>query len=111
MAAATGSATASAGDRASGAVRLAPSTGGYYNPVAPSTQTARLLTVLVEFNPNANDDVSGFERAAAIGSAECVTERPGSSTPTATRSTARSRTSRSGSSSRSAGSPATTAGW
>jgi hypothetical protein len=59
MAAATGSATASAGDRASGAVRLAPSTGGYYNPVAPSTQTARLLTVLVEFNPNANDDVSG----------------------------------------------------
>jgi immune inhibitor A len=141
---------ADAGDRASGPVRLAPSTGGYYNPVAPSaellnhqreqlgrldqararstltpsakvmaeanafdrkqaagfppaarqlgrleamaartgksprafkhapsTQTARLLTVLVEFNPNANDDFSGFQRPAAIGSAECVTEPAG----------------------------------
>jgi immune inhibitor A len=29
---------------------------------APSTQTARLLTVLVEFNPNANDDFSAFQR-------------------------------------------------
>jgi immune inhibitor A len=35
---------------------------------APSTQTARLLTVLVKFNPNANDDFSGFERPAAVGS-------------------------------------------
>jgi immune inhibitor A len=43
---------------------------------APSTQTARLLTVLVEFNPNANDDFSGFQRPAAIGSKECVTEPP-----------------------------------
>jgi len=33
--------------------------------------------VLVEFNPNANDDFSGFERPAAIGSEECVTEPPG----------------------------------
>ena len=30
---------------------------------APSTQAARLLTVLVEFNPNANDDFTGFERS------------------------------------------------
>lgn len=132
MAAAVGQpAPASAGDQASGPVRLGPSTGSYYNPVAPalqrtgdqealgrldrrtgtatvapsakvlaqaeafdrkhaggnpsaanvlgnlearaaktgrsprafkkapSTQTARLLTVLVEFDPNANDDFSG----------------------------------------------------
>jgi immune inhibitor A len=44
---------------------------------APTTQTARLLTVLAEFNPNANDDFSGFERPAAVGSEECVTEPPG----------------------------------
>jgi immune inhibitor A len=150
MAAAVGQpAPASAGDQASGPVRLGPSTGSYYNPVAPalqrtgdqealgrldrrtgtatvapsakvlaqaeafdrkhaggnpsaanvlgnlearaaktgrsprafkkapSTQTARLLTVLVEFDPNANDDFSGFERPAAIGAEECVTEPPG----------------------------------
>jgi immune inhibitor A len=41
---------------------------------APSTQTAKLLTVLAEFNPNANDDFSGFERPAAVGAEECVTE-------------------------------------
>jgi len=35
---------------------------------APTTQTARLPTVLAEFNPNANDDFSGFERPAAVGS-------------------------------------------
>jgi immune inhibitor A len=44
---------------------------------APSTQTARLLTVLVEFDPDANDDFSGFERPAAVGAEECVTEPPG----------------------------------
>ena len=145
MAAAVGQpAKASAGDQASGPVRLGPPTGGYYNPVAPalertgdqellgrldrragtgaevlaqaetfdrkhsggnptaadvlgnlearaartgrsprvfkkapSTQTARLLTVLVEFDPNANDDFSGFERPAAVGSEECVTEPRG----------------------------------
>jgi immune inhibitor A len=44
---------------------------------APSTQTAKLLTVLVEFNPNANDDFSGFERPAFVGAAECVTEPAG----------------------------------
>jgi immune inhibitor A len=44
---------------------------------APSTQTARLLTVLVEFNPNANDDFSGFERPAFVGAEECVTEPAG----------------------------------
>jgi immune inhibitor A len=44
---------------------------------APSTQTAQLLTVLVEFNPNANDDFSGFERPAAVGAEECVTEPAG----------------------------------
>jgi hypothetical protein len=64
MAAATGSATASAGDRASGAVRLAPSTGGYYNPAAPSTQTARLLTVLVEFEVRR---VAGNHRWVVVG--------------------------------------------
>jgi immune inhibitor A len=93
-------APASAGDP--GPVRLGPSTGSYYNPVAPrlqagdqqerlgklargagtakhapSTQTARLLTVLVEFNPNANDDFSGFERPAFVGAEDCVTEPPG----------------------------------
>jgi immune inhibitor A len=132
LAAAVGqTARASGGGQGSGPVRLAPSTGSYYNPVAPqlelaggqerlgtlgqgakatlapsakviaqanafdrkhaegfppaakqlgmleakaaksgksprafkyapSTQTARLLTVLVEFNPNANDDFSGL---------------------------------------------------
>jgi len=44
---------------------------------APSTQTAKLLTVLVEFNPNANDDFSGFERPAFVGAEDCVTEPPG----------------------------------
>jgi immune inhibitor A len=44
---------------------------------APSTQTARLLTVLVEFNPNANDDFSGFERPATVGAEDCVTEPAG----------------------------------
>jgi hypothetical protein len=44
---------------------------------APATQTARLLTVLVEFDPNANDDFSGFERPPAVGAEECVTEPPG----------------------------------
>jgi hypothetical protein len=93
-------APASAGDP--GPVRLGPSTGSYYNPVAPrlqagdqqerlgklargagtakhapSTQTARLLTVLVEFNPNANDDFSGFERPTFVGAEDCVTEPPG----------------------------------
>ena len=44
---------------------------------APSTQTAKLLTVLAEFNPNANDDFSGFERPAFVGAEDCVTEPPG----------------------------------
>ena len=46
---------------------------------APSTQTARLLTVLVEFDPNADDDFSGFERPAFVGAGadECVTEPAG----------------------------------
>ena len=150
MAAVSRSAPASAGDQASGPVRLGSSTGSYYNPVAPrldrignqqerlgklstsanrskltpsakviaqanafdrkhstgnpaaaevlgalearsaksgksprafkkapSTQTARLLTVLVEFDPNANDDFSGFERPAFVGAEECVTEPAG----------------------------------
>jgi immune inhibitor A len=33
--------------------------------------------VLVEFDPNANDDFSSFERLAAVGAEECVTEPPG----------------------------------
>ncbi len=151
MAAAVGQpAPASAGDPASGPVRVGPSTGSYYNPVAPrlertgdereqlgrldraagkaslapsakvmaqanafdrkhsagnppaaevlgalearsaktgksprfykqapSTQTAKLLTVLVEFDPNAGDDFSGFERPAFVGAEECVTEPAG----------------------------------
>ena len=44
---------------------------------APTTQTARLLTVLVEFNPDAGDDFSGFERPAFVGAEECVTEPAG----------------------------------
>jgi hypothetical protein len=44
---------------------------------APSTQTARLLTVLVEFDPNAGDDFSGYERPAFVGAEECVTEPAG----------------------------------
>jgi immune inhibitor A len=47
---------------------------------ADSTQTARLLTVLVEFNPNANDDFSGFNRIIDINSVagqDCVIEPPG----------------------------------
>ena len=44
---------------------------------APETQVARLLTVLVEFNPNAGDDFSGFRRPAFVGAEECVTEPEG----------------------------------
>ena len=44
---------------------------------APSTQTAQLLTVLVEFDPNAGDDFSGYERPAFVGAEECVTEPAG----------------------------------
>ena len=40
-------------------------------------QTARLLTLLVEFNPNANDDFSGWERPTLEGDPECVTEPAG----------------------------------
>jgi immune inhibitor A len=42
----------------------------------PQRQRARLLTLLVEFNPDANDDFSGWERPdPATG--ECVTEPAG----------------------------------
>ncbi|HSM17103.1 MAG TPA: immune inhibitor A domain-containing protein, partial [Gemmatimonadales bacterium] len=47
---------------------------------AKSTQTAKLLTVLVEFNPDANDDFSGFNRIIDINSTaglDCVTEPAG----------------------------------
>ncbi|HEX6127884.1 MAG TPA: immune inhibitor A domain-containing protein [Candidatus Limnocylindria bacterium] len=47
---------------------------------AKGTQTAKLLTVLVEFNPEANDDFSGFERIIDINSTageDCVTEAAG----------------------------------
>jgi immune inhibitor A len=43
-------------------------------------QTAKLLTVLVEFNPAANDDFSGFSRIIDINSTagvDCVTEPAG----------------------------------
>ncbi|MFB9526932.1 immune inhibitor A domain-containing protein [Nonomuraea roseola] len=43
------------------------------------TKTAKLLTILVEFNDRANDDFSGFERLRGPRSApdDCVTEPPG----------------------------------
>lgn len=47
---------------------------------AKQTQTAQLLTVLVEFNPEANDDFSGFNRIIDINSVageDCVVEPPG----------------------------------
>ncbi|HEX6475407.1 MAG TPA: hypothetical protein VF114_10035, partial [Candidatus Limnocylindria bacterium] len=47
---------------------------------ARGTQTAKLLTVLVEFNPEANDDFSGFSRIIDINSTageDCVTEPAG----------------------------------
>ncbi|MBB2911509.1 immune inhibitor A [Streptosporangium becharense] len=45
-----------------------------------TVKTAKLLTLLVEFNDKANDDFSGFVRPASVDSedpAECVTEPPG----------------------------------
>jgi immune inhibitor A len=47
---------------------------------APATQEARLLTVLVEFNPEAEDDFSGFNRIIDINSTpgeDCVVEPAG----------------------------------
>ncbi|MEU6998491.1 immune inhibitor A domain-containing protein [Nonomuraea sp. NPDC046570] len=46
---------------------------------AGSTQTAKLLTVLVEFNEQANDDFSGYNRLRTPRSApdDCVVEPPG----------------------------------
>ncbi len=41
------------------------------------SQRARLLTLLVEFNPNANDDFSGWERLRPGRPGECVTEPAG----------------------------------
>ena len=43
----------------------------------PAVQHARLLVIPVEFNPNANDDFSGFERPDADDPTGCVTEPPG----------------------------------
>ncbi|MFI6983846.1 immune inhibitor A domain-containing protein [Embleya sp. NPDC050154] len=40
-------------------------------------QTAKLLTVLVEFNDQANDDFSGFKRPTSVSDPTCVTEPPG----------------------------------
>ncbi|MFI6978629.1 immune inhibitor A domain-containing protein [Embleya sp. NPDC050154] len=42
-----------------------------------SKQDAKLLTVLVEFNENANDDFSGFNRRASVTDPSCVLEPPG----------------------------------
>ncbi|MFF5207374.1 hypothetical protein [Streptosporangium sp. NPDC000396] len=47
---------------------------------AKTVRTAKLLTLLVEFNDKADDDFSGFRRPASVDSedpAECVTEPPG----------------------------------
>jgi immune inhibitor A len=43
----------------------------------PAVQHARLLVVPVEFNPNANDDFSGFARYDADDPSGCVTEPAG----------------------------------
>jgi immune inhibitor A len=43
----------------------------------PSVQHARMLVLPVEFNPNANDDFSGFERYDATDPSGCVTEPAG----------------------------------
>src|SRR3954451_8972829 len=43
----------------------------------PSVQHARMLVIPVEFNPNANDDFSGFERYDADDPSGCVTEPAG----------------------------------
>ncbi|WP_248962708.1 immune inhibitor A domain-containing protein [Sphaerisporangium perillae] len=45
---------------------------------ATTTQKAKLLTLLVEFNENANDDFSGFSHPKTIDDADdCITEPPG----------------------------------
>lgn len=44
---------------------------------AKGTQQARLLTMLVEFNPAANDDFSGWVRQTDINNPDCVTEPAG----------------------------------
>ena len=47
---------------------------------ARTVKTAKLLTLLVEFDDKANDDFSGFSRPGSVTSedpAECVTEPPG----------------------------------
>ncbi len=38
---------------------------------APSTQTAKLLTILVEFNPTANDDFTGVHVPTSWGAEDC----------------------------------------
>ncbi|MGC0419036.1 immune inhibitor A domain-containing protein [Embleya sp. AB8] len=40
-------------------------------------QEAKLLTILVEFNDQANDDFSGFNRRKSVDDASCVVEPPG----------------------------------
>jgi immune inhibitor A len=40
-------------------------------------QTAKLLTILVEFNDQANDDFSGYKRPTSTADPTCVTEPPG----------------------------------
>ncbi|MFE3198969.1 immune inhibitor A domain-containing protein [Embleya sp. NPDC055664] len=44
---------------------------------ADATQNAKLLTVLVEFNDQANDDFSGYKRPTSVSDPTCVTEPPG----------------------------------
>jgi immune inhibitor A len=44
---------------------------------APTRQRARLLTLLAEFNPNADDDFSGWSRPDAEDPSGCVTEPAG----------------------------------
>lgn len=44
---------------------------------AKTAKSAKLLTLLVEFNDTANDDFSGFVRPASVTDDTCVTEPPG----------------------------------
>ena len=46
-------------------------------PPSGHTQVAQVLTVLAEFDPNANDDFSGFERPTSALDDTCLTEPEG----------------------------------
>nr|BFE81035.1 hypothetical protein GCM10020093_036360 [Planobispora longispora] len=64
--------------RESRAIRTGKNPFDFIFKKAGQTQQAKLLTLLVEFNENANDDFSGFSRPKSIDDVnDCVTEPPG----------------------------------